>query len=72
MVFDKVEESVPRLLGIFNKTDSARLIGKLQLYEPSTSFGSGQLQPVHVRFEVVHLVHSQELPSLCIKFGQLL
>ena len=56
----------------FLKTDSARFVGKLHVYEPSTSFGSGQVQPVHVRFGVVHLVHSQELPSLCIKFGQLL
>ena len=55
------------------KTVTGRLVGKRQLYEPYTSFGSGQVQPVHVRFGVVHLVHSgQQLPSLCIKFGQLL
>ena len=65
MVFDKVEE-------VFIKSDRGRPVGKLQFYEPSTSFGSGQVQPVLVRFGVVHLVHSQELPSLCIKFGQLL
>ena len=67
-----MEESVLRLLEIFIKIDSARLVGKLHVYEPSTSFGSGQVQPVHVIFEVVHFIHSQELPSLCIKFGQLL
>ena len=73
MVFDKVEEGVLRLLEVFIKTESGWLLGKLQLYEPSTSFCSGQVQPVHVRFiGMVHLVHGQELPSLCIKFGQLL
>ena len=50
----------------------SRLVGKLELYELSTSFSSGQVQPVHIRFGVVHLVHCQELPSGCIKFGQLL
>ena len=34
MVFDKVEE-------VFIKSDSGRLVEKLQFYEPSTSFGSG-------------------------------
>ena len=72
MVFDKVEEGVLRLLKVFIKTDNGWLVGKLQLYEPSISFSSGQVQPVHVRFGVVHLVQGQELPSLCIKFGQLL
>ena len=72
MVFDKVEEGVLRLLEVFIKTDSGWLVGKLQLYEPSTSFISEQVQPVHVRFGVVHLVHGQEVSSLCIKFGQLL
>ena len=67
MVFDKVEEGV-----VFIKTDSGWLVGKLQLYEPSTSFISEQVHPVHVRFGVVHLVHGQEVSSLCIKFGQLL
>ena len=47
-----------RLLEEFIKTNSGRLVGKPELYEPSTSFGSGQVQPVHVRFRVVHLVHS--------------
>ena len=61
-----------RLLEEFIKTNSGRLVGKPELYEPSTSFGSGQVQPVHVRFGVVHLVRSLELPSLCIKFFQLL
>ena len=69
MVFDKVEESVLRLLEIFIKTDSGLFVGKLQLYEPSTSFGPGLVQPVHVRFGVMHIVHSQERASLCIKFG---
>ena len=64
MVFDKVEEGVLRLLEVFVKTDSGWLEGKLQLYEPSTSFSSGQVQPVHVRFGVMHLVHGQELSSL--------
>ena len=72
MVFDKVEEGVLRLLEVFIKTDSGSLEGRLRLYEPSTSFSSGQVQPVHVRFGVAHLVHGQELPSLCIKSGQLL
>ena len=72
MVCDKVEEGVLRLLKVFMKTNSGRLVGKLQLYEPFTSLGSTQVQLVHVRFGVVHLVHSQELPSLCIKLGQLL
>ena len=45
MVFDKVEESVLRLLEIFIKTDSGLFVGKLQLYEPSTSFGPGLVQP---------------------------
>ena len=58
VVFDKVEEGVLHLLDVFIKTDSGHLIGKLQLYEPSTSFGSGQIQPFHVRFGVLHLVHS--------------
>ena len=69
MAFDKVEEGVLRLLEVFIKTDSGWLVGKLQLYEPSTSFIS---VPVQVRFGVVHLVHGQEVSSLCIKFGQLL
>ena len=56
----------------FIDNDSVRLVEKVQLYEPSTSFGSEEVKPVHVRFEVVDFVHSQELPSLCIKFGQLL
>ena len=56
MVFHKVEEGVLRLLKVFIKTDSGSLVGKLQLYEPSTSFSSGQVQPVHVRFGVVHLL----------------
>ena len=51
MVFDKVEEGVLRLQEVFVKTDSGWLVGKLQLYEPSTSFSSGQVQPVHVRFD---------------------
>ena len=51
MVFDKVEEGVLRLLEVFVKTDSGWLEGKLQLYETSTSFSSGQVQPVHVRFD---------------------
>ena len=34
------------------------------LFEPFTSLSSGQVQPVHVRFRVVHLVHGQELASL--------
>ena len=72
MVFDKVEEGVLRLLEAFIETDSGWLVGKLQLYQPSTSFSSGKVQPVHVRFWVVYLVRGQELPSLCIKFGQLL
>ena len=58
MVFYKVEEGVLRLLEVFIKTDSGRLVGELQLYESSTSFGSGQVQSVHVRFGVVHLIHS--------------
>ena len=58
VVFDKVEGGVLRLLEVFIKTNSGRLVGKPELYEPSTSFGSGQVQPVHVRFGVVHLVHS--------------
>ena len=49
---------VMRLLEIFIKTNSGLLVGKSELYEPSTSFDSGQVQPVHVRFGVVHLVHS--------------
>ena len=72
MAFDKVEDCVLRLLEVFTKTDSGWLVGKLQLYEPSTSFISGQVQPVNVRFGEVHLVHGQEVSSLCIKFGQLL
>ena len=72
MVFDNVEEGVLRLLEVFIKTDSGWLVGKLQFYEPSTSISSRQLQPFRVRFGVVHLVHGQELSSLCIKFGQLL
>ena len=48
------------------------LVEKLQLYEPSISSSSGQEQPVDIRFGVVHLVHCQELCSLCIKIGQLL
>ena len=69
-----MEEGVLRLLEVFIRTNNGRLVGKLQLYEPSTftSFGSGQVQPVHIRFGVVCLVHSHELPSLSIKFGQLL
>ena len=60
MVFDKVEQSVPRLLGIFNKTDSARLVGKLQLYEPSTSFGSGQfhLSTSDLRLCILYIVRN--------------
>ena len=42
MVFDKVEDRVLRLLEVFIKTDGGRLLGKLQLCEPSTSFCSGQ------------------------------
>ena len=34
------------------------------LFEPFTSLSSGHVQPVHVRFRVVHLVHGQELASL--------
>ena len=49
MVFDKVGESVLRLLEVFVKTDSGWLVGKLQLFEPSTSFSSGQVQPVRPR-----------------------
>ena len=41
-VFDKVEESVLRLLEVFIKTDSGWLVGKLQLYEPSTSLRMGR------------------------------
>ena len=51
MVFDKVGEGVLRLLEVFVKTDSGSLVGKLQLFEPSTSFSSGQVEPVHVRFD---------------------
>ena len=58
VVFDKVKDGVLRLLELFIKTDSGRLLGKLVLYEPSTSFCSGQVQLVHVRFRVVHLVHN--------------
>ena len=72
MVFDKVEEGVLRLLEAFIETDSGWLVRKLQLYQPSTSFSSGKVQLVHVRVWVVYLVRGQELPSLCIKFGQLL
>ena len=43
MVFDKVEEGALCLLEVFNKTNSGCLVGKLRLYEPSTSFGSGQV-----------------------------
>ena len=71
MVFDK-EEGALRLLEVFIKTDSGWLVGKLQFYEPSAAISSRQLQPFRVRFGLVHLVHGQELSSLCIKFGQLL
>ena len=72
MVFDKVEKDVLCLLEVFIKTDTGCLVGKLQLYKPSTSFDSGQVQPVYIRFGVVHFVHCQELPWLFIKFSQLL
>ena len=72
MIFDKVGEGVLRPLEVFIRTDSGRLGGMLQLYEPSISFGSGQVRPVHVRFGVTRLVYSSEFPSLCFfKFGQL-
>ena len=45
MVFDKVEGGVMRLLEIFIKTNSGRLVGKPQLYDPPTFFDSGQVQP---------------------------
>ena len=36
-------EDVLRLLEVLMNTDSGRLVGKLQLYELSTSIGSGQV-----------------------------
>ena len=72
IVFDKVEEGILRLLEVIIKTNGSCLVEKLQLYEPSISFGSGQEKPVNIRFWVVHLAHCQELCSLCIKIGQIL
>ena len=43
MVFDKEEEGVLRLLEVFIKTDSDCVVGKLQLYELSSSFGGYSL-----------------------------
>ena len=45
MVFEKVEEDVLRLLEVLMNTDSGRLVGKLHLYELSTSIGSGEVPP---------------------------
>ena len=58
VVFDKEKEGVLCLLEVFIKTDSDCLVGKLRLCELSSSFGSGQVQPFHVRFGVLNLVHS--------------
>ena len=59
-VFDKVEESVLRLLEVFIKTDSGWLVGKLQLYEPSTSFSMGRynLSTSDLRWCILYMVRN--------------
>ena len=59
-VFDKVEESVLRLLEVFIKTDSGWLVGKLQLYEPSTSYSMGRynLSTSDLRWCILYMVRN--------------
>ena len=60
MVFDKGQEDFLRLFRYLSRP--IVVVAKVELYKPSTSFGSGKIKPDPARVGVVHLVHCQGLP----------